>query len=242
MIPSNIIINADDFGMNANRNIAITKCFQKKIINSSSIMPNMPAFKEAVLLAEAYNFKDKLGFHASITEGKALTDLSKTPLVDKNGFFISKKVYKPTVFFSRFVRNKIKNEIEAQLDVLYQFKIKPTHINTHYDIHDLPWLLPIFFNVAKAHNIKLRICITWNNGINPLKPVYRKVVNQILKYHNLDFSNYFVTLEVYNKTKKLIHNKITEIVVHPDLNEDGTIIDSMEHIDLEKYLLKLTKD
>jgi len=239
MIPSNIIINADDFGMNTKRNIAITKCFQKKIINSTSIMPNMPGFKEAVLLAEENNFKEKLGLHASITEGQPLTDLSKTSLVDKEGFFISKKVYKPTVFFSKFVRDKVKNEIEAQLNVLYQFEIKPTHINTHFDIHDLPWLLPIFFSVAKTHNIKLRICVR-RNGINPLKPFYFKMVNQIFKYHNLDFSNYFVTLEVYerDKLKKQKYKRI-EIMVHPDLDSDGKITDSLDSGDLEKRILML---
>ena len=239
MIPSNVIINADDFGMNTNRNIAISKCFQKKLINSTSIMPNMPGFEEAVLLAKKYNFINQLGLHASITEGKPLTDLSKTTLIDEKGFFIPEKVYKPTVFFSRLVRNKVKKEVEAQLDLVYQFGIQPTHINTHYDIHDRPWLLPIFFSIAKEHNIKLRVCVR-KNGINPLKPFYFYKVNQILKSHNLDFSDYFVTVEDYKKDKLIKQkDKRIEIMVHPDLGGDDQITDSLDSGNLEKRLIEL---
>jgi predicted glycoside hydrolase/deacetylase ChbG (UPF0249 family) len=241
MIPPNLIINADDFGLNTQRNLAIMKCFQKGLINSTSLMPNMPAFKEAVLLANDYNFKENIGLHACFTEGKSLTDLSKTPLVDKEGFFIKMQVYRPMVFISKSVRVYFKREVEAQLEALNKFEINPTHINTHHDIHELPWLLPIFLSVAKKHHIKLRVSQMWVNGKNPLKPLYRKVVNQIYKYYNLNFTDYFETLKVYEKekSKKRNQTKITEIMVHPDLNGKGEIIDSLDPGDFKKNIMNI---
>ena len=46
-----VIVNADDFGMNHNVNLAIDYCFKKNIISSTTIMANMPGFDEAVKLA-----------------------------------------------------------------------------------------------------------------------------------------------------------------------------------------------
>ena len=198
-IPTNVIINADDFGLNFKRNQAITKCFQKGLINSTSIMPNMPSFKEAIILAKEYNFQENIGLHACITEGKSLTDLSKTPFVDKEGFFIKKEVYKPTLFLSKSIRTLLKEEVVAQLETLKKSEIKPTHINTHHDIHELPWLLPIFLSISKKHKIKLRVSKIWSDGKNSLKPLYRKLVNGVYKYHNLNFTDYFETLEIYKK-------------------------------------------
>lgn len=235
MIPSNVIINADDFGLNTKRNQAITKCFQKGLINSTSIMSNMPSFKEAIVLAKDYNFQENIGLHACFTEGKALTDLSETPFVDKDGFFIKKQIYKSTLFLSKTVRNQLKIEIETQLEALKKSGIKPTHINTHHDIHELPWLMPIFLEISKKHHIKLRISQTWKNGNNFTKPLYRKMVNAIYKYNNLNFSDYFEVLQTITN-KHLQTPKKTEIMVHPDIDEFGNIIDSFNGLDLGKNI------
>ena len=240
IIPTNVIINADDFGMNVKRNQAITNCFQKGLINSTSIMINMPSFKEAIVLAKDYNFQDNIGLHVCITEGKPLTDLSKTPFVDNKNLFIKDQVYKPTLFLSKSVRTLLKKEIIAQLETLKKSGIDPTHINTHHDIHELPWLLPIFLSISKKYQIKLRVSQIWIDGKNYLKPLYRKMVNGIYKYYNLDFSDYFVTVKVY-KRDELINEKFEkiEIMVHPDLDDNGRITDSLDSGDFEKRIIKL---
>lgn len=241
MIPSNVIINADDFGLNSTTNQAITKCFQKSLINSTSIMPNMSAFKEAILLAKSNDFGRNIGLHACLTEGKPLTDLSKTLLVNNKGFFIKKNIYNPRFFLSRSIRDHIEKEINAQLEELYINKLLPTHINSHHTIHELPWLLPIFVTIAKKNNIKLRVSQIWLNGNNPLKLLYRKIVNKVYNFYNIGFTDSFEVLEVYKQTKlkKENQNKLIEIMVHPDLNEKDEIVDSFDNIDLEKSILNL---
>ncbi len=51
MIPENIIINADDFGFDHNRNEAIAYCIRSKIINSTTLMANMDGLENALKLA-----------------------------------------------------------------------------------------------------------------------------------------------------------------------------------------------
>ena len=45
-----IYINADDFGLGTSVNKAIVECFNSGIINSTTLMANMPGFDEAIEL------------------------------------------------------------------------------------------------------------------------------------------------------------------------------------------------
>src|SRR4051794_8028752 len=110
-----LIINADDFGSNSDINAAIVSCFEKKLINSTTIMVNMKGFEEAVKLASVHGLKNNIGLHVCLTEGKSLTDLSGTGLTDQNGNFITGKIFsKPSILLSPSTRGKIKTEIKAQ--------------------------------------------------------------------------------------------------------------------------------
>ena len=47
-----LFVNADDFGLSHEVNMAIVEAFKKGLINNTTIMVNMPGFEEAVRLAE----------------------------------------------------------------------------------------------------------------------------------------------------------------------------------------------
>lgn len=238
MLPLNVIINADDFGFDSHKNIAIVKCFKKGLINSTSIMTNMPTFPEAIELANRHHFHDKIGLHTCLTEGRPLTDLSGTPLVDDDGFFIREQIYKPKNFLYKSIRKQVKQEIVAQLELLFNHRIFPTHINSHHKVAELPWLLPIFFSIGKKHNIKLRISQTWSTNNSLLKESYRSFVNGFLRFQKLNFTNYFEVLEIYEDIRKGKNQRhgLIEIMVHPDLNDTGEIVDSFDGIYLEKFI------
>jgi predicted glycoside hydrolase/deacetylase ChbG (UPF0249 family) len=238
-IPANLIINADDFGKNSNKNSAITKCFKIGIINSTSIMTNMAGFEEAISLSKENNFQDKIGLHANLTEGRPLTDLSETKLVDADGFFF-KNNNKKFNYLSPKVKAKIKAEIIAQLNELYLKDISPTHLNSHHHVHTLPWLAPIFIQVCRQFNVKIRIAQTWNDNSNFLVPIYRNILNRIYKINRINFSERFETYLSYNKLKdQICNNNLTEIMVHPDINSNNHIYDSYETDNLKKIHLLL---
>ena len=144
MIPSNLIINADDFGLNQHVNAAIVKSFGGGLINSTSVMVNMPGFSEAILLAEKNGFQTQIGLHVCLTQGQPISDLTGTPLVNRSGRFNKKYIYSAGIFVNSSIKKAITKEVNNQLDLLREKNINPTHINSHHDIHELPWLLPIF--------------------------------------------------------------------------------------------------
>lgn len=241
IIPSNIIINADDFGLNHTVNMAVTKCFLLNLINSTSIMTNSDGFKEAVKLCKENGFQDKIGVHVNLTSGNSLTDLSGTDFVNFKGEFIEKNVNKKYMRLSSNTKKLIQKEIEAQIDELKSCEITPSHINTHHHIHTLPSLSMIFLRVAKKFNIKIRLAQTWNKQEFALKNYYRNFLNKIYSYNDLNFTKEFHQVNTYSE--RIINNiklkGATEIMVHPNLNENGQIYDSYDGSFLEVELGKL---
>lgn len=232
-----LIINADDFGATREINSAIVTCFKSDIINSTTIMVNMPYFNEAVELAFQNNFSNKIGIHINLTAGKPVTNLNETGLVDEHGYFVKKNLDTPTIFFSAVLRRKIKQEIFAQYEKLCDANIKPTHIDSHHHIHHLPWLAPLFIKLAKEKNQKLRVCMI-EGRLNFFKTIYRLGLNTRLKMGNLNFTDTFGTAsyikEYLNKNKNI--NKTFEIMVHPDIRENKLI----DHYEPENF--KYLKD
>jgi predicted glycoside hydrolase/deacetylase ChbG (UPF0249 family) len=235
-IPSNLIINADDFGATSTKNAAISKCFVLGIINSTSIMANMECFQDAINISKENGFQDRIGLHVNLTEGRPLTDLSGTKLVNDEGLFIKENADKKFIYLSQNEKRRVITEIDAQLNTLYMNNIKPTHINSHHHVHTLPWLAPSFLAVAKKFSIKIRIAQTWNKNDNILVPLYRRILNRMYKRNQLNFTNRFETFESYNE---LLSNNnknqgMIEIMVHPDLDANNEICDSYDGSNLGK--------
>lgn len=80
---SSVIINADDFGLESSVNKAIIELFDKGLINSATLMANMPYFEETVELTYKYNFTNRMGIHLNLDEGHLLTsDIHSTSIFD----------------------------------------------------------------------------------------------------------------------------------------------------------------
>jgi len=239
MLNSKLIVNADDFGYNSNINAAIVSCFQKNLINSTTIMANMIGFEEAVKLADQYGFKNRVGIHINLTEGKPFTDLSGTSLINQKGEYIMKAAFSPRLFFSSYTKKKIKAEIRAQYNKVLAFGIQPTHIDSHQHVHTFPWLAPLFVEFAKEVNLKLRI-ITVVKRKNFFVPIYNTFLNIYFKSKGVHFTDKFgnvnYLLDYLNKKKNF--KPVFEVMVHPDYKEN-LIIDTWHKTGLEEKLIHL---
>jgi predicted glycoside hydrolase/deacetylase ChbG (UPF0249 family) len=239
MFRSRLLINADDFGYNSNVNAAIVSCFQKKLLNSTTIMANMGGFEEAVELAVKYEFKDKVGIHINLTEGKPLTDLSGTGLVDKSGEYIMEAAFNSRIFFSRYIKKKIKAEIRAQYNKLLAFGIQPTHIDSHQHIHILPWFAPLFVELAKEVNQKLRV-VTVVKRKNFFFIFYGTCVNMYFRKKGVHHTDKFGNVDYFMNYlyKKKNFEPVFEIMVHPAFKEN-LLIDYPHNASLEDTLINL---
>jgi predicted glycoside hydrolase/deacetylase ChbG (UPF0249 family) len=222
-----LIINADDFGLSSLVNTAIISCFEKGIINSTSLMTNTPGFLEAVELAKEKNYTDRIGVHINLTQGKPLTNFKFSKYLNEDGTWDQSSFSNREIWLNKEIKNGFLEEIAAQINIVKKVGIIPSHINSHHHIHTFPALFFLFLKICRAYSYKLRVAQTHSNR-NIVKSGYRKYINSRIKKTGLQFSDYFETIESYNKRKQNIKKGIVEIMVHPSYNDKGVLIDALK--------------
>jgi predicted glycoside hydrolase/deacetylase ChbG (UPF0249 family) len=220
-----IIINADDFGKNEFITKAICECFQKKYINTTTLMVNMPYAKQAVEFAKNMGFLESIGLHVNLTEGKPLTSeiMKCRNLCGDNGEFNAKfhRSIKTRLIGSKEFEKCVKEEVEAQFsrfELLTEVKDK-YNINSHHHIHtDLSVWKPLS-KVVKHHNVKfVRLSRNiYNNKIPISMHIYKMLYNERLRRNKLCCTKYFGSFYDFKNNYKFIKNQdVVEIMVHPE--------------------------
>ena len=156
-----LIINADDFGMSPEFNVAITDLLENRHISSASLMPVAPAYEDALKLIKQRNLTN-IGLHLTLTREnfgietqlsyKSLTGISS--LTDNEGYLFPGK----ELFQKKALDVDILEELKAQF---YKFQIDGIRI-THIDSH-MYALFPslgkrgfkLLLDVYKKFNFKL---------------------------------------------------------------------------------------
>jgi predicted glycoside hydrolase/deacetylase ChbG (UPF0249 family) len=234
-LPLNVIANADDFGSAISVNKAILYCYEQKLINSSSLMVNTVAFDEAVEIIQQFSSVTNVGVHINLAEGKPLTNFTERTYLDGNGNFDFVKVNKKFNILNKQQKASFANEIHAQIDRALSNNIRLTHMDSHCHLHTLPGFHGLFIEAAKKYNLKLRLAQTYSE--NYLNSYYRKYLNGILKRNNINYSDYFETpqrfVAGYASASK---QKITEIMLHPELDARGQLIDHFDEDSIRSWM------
>ncbi len=231
----NIIVNADDFGLKSSVNKAIIESFNNGIINSTTLMANMPGFDEAVELAHKNNIITKTGIHLNLSEGYPLT----SNILNTNQFNTANrsdhKVYIKTLFFlTKKEKKLIFDEFAAQIEKVRNAGIIITHIDTHHHTDDVWSITQIILTLLKTYNIpSMRILNNLNRSTRFYKSGYRRIINGLIRLNNANFSDYFgnqlEAISLLRNGRSLSEHKKLEIMVHPDYNSEGIIIDRIQN-------------
>ena len=128
-----LIINADDFGMSHEFNIAITELIKDKYISSTSIMANGCAYEDAVALAKSEHLRN-VGVHLALTRDNFTVEepliyhslTSSATLESESGLYTTPIDLKKNARFRDIV-----NEVEAQIRRVLEDGIDYTHIDNH---------------------------------------------------------------------------------------------------------------
>lgn len=226
-----IIVNADDFGRSQTINKAISQCFALNIIQRTSIMVNMPYYKEAILIAKEENFFDKIGLHINLMEGEPLTESIKLfPEVCSNGIFNGQlqSHLRSRFFHSSELKKAIKEEIEAQIKVYINEGFPLLHLDSHFHIHNEAFIYNIIKPLSLQYGIKsMRIArnlMPQNSIIYFIKSLYKYILNSNIK-KNFKHTSYFGSYQDFNLYYK--HFSV-EIMVHPELI-NGELVDIVDH-------------
>lgn len=132
-----IIINADDFGLNAEVNKSIMDAIVARRISSTTILANSPYLKEIAAFSKS-NPLCSYGVHLNITEGRSLTNspvLFKKGFIDESGYFRKDYVLKNRVIVDDELISAIKEEWDLQIKTVRYSGISISHIDGHHHCH-----------------------------------------------------------------------------------------------------------
>jgi predicted glycoside hydrolase/deacetylase ChbG (UPF0249 family) len=151
---SQLIVNADDFGIAEAVNRGIVEAFDRGIVTSTSIMATGAAFEDAVELARTRP-KLAVGVHLVLTEQQPLIGATAAAtLVGPEGRF-SPHV---TQLLGKQLRGRIslpevRLELDAQLRRVRAAGIDVSHLDGHQHVHVLPGIAGVVGELATAHGI-----------------------------------------------------------------------------------------
>lgn len=216
-----VIINADDFGLNDHCSKAIAEAFLKNLVTDTTMMATGEYFEEAAALSKERGFDDRIGIHFNLTEGEPLTeDIRRCPNFVIDGRF--HKGYNRLKPLSSFEKQAIYRELSAQAQKIENAGLKITHADSHHHVHTAVYIAPIVARVCKEHDIN-KIRLHRNLGqINTLKRIVKNRYNQWLKKRGFITTDFFA-YEMDIRDIPIPNS--TEIMVHPDYDADGVLID-----------------
>jgi chitin disaccharide deacetylase len=197
-----LIVNADDFGYSRGINYGIIDAHKNGIVNSATMMMNMPGVSHAVELAKE-NPELQVGIHLVLTCGKPL--LADVPsLIDENGHF--KRL-------ADFMKNKdsislddLEREWTAQIELFLETGLRLTHFDSHHHVHTAPDFLQVAQKLSKKYNLSAR-CVAENavEGVPAFTDVFLH-----------DFYGEGATFDYFQKLPERIQDGQTiEVMCHP---------------------------
>jgi len=149
-----LIVNGDDFGLSREVNAGIIRAHREGILTSTSLMVADAARDEASALAKDHPALD-VGLHLVVCMGRSVLPPSEiAPVVDAIGRFSNY----PTLsgmkfFFTPGIRDKLKAECRAQIDLHLKLIGYLNHVDGHLNFHVHPAIAPILVELAHEYQV-----------------------------------------------------------------------------------------
>ena len=221
-----LTINADDFGMNRSKTMAILKSFENGWIDTTTLMCNdleSGCFDFAVDSIKKTRYLNRVGIHYCLTEGKPLTKEMResTYFCDNYGFFKKFSRNKP---LSKKNKKILENELSAQTNRFLSSGLTIHHIDSHHHIHTGMGMIGSFKRVMKKYNITaIRVSRNVYSKGNRLKTFLKNCFNFLFIGKLRRFSKYFGSIE---DASHICLKESTEIMCHPNLNDNFEVVDN----------------
>ncbi len=148
-----LVINGDDFGYSAAINRAIVGAHEAGGLTSTTLLVNQGASREALRLARRYPTLG-VGWHVNLTEGGPVLPPGEVPsLVDRRGRFRPLGAQLAGLAVGRSGVAEVERELRAQLALLLDAGLTPTHADGHLHAHAFPHVLPIVLRIMAERQI-----------------------------------------------------------------------------------------
>lgn len=237
-----IVVNADDFGMSHEKNLAIDELMREGICTNTSLVVNMPDTEEAVKMAFKGGYQDKVSLHLNLTVGESISEgIREKSLYYDNGQF----AYRPIIKLNKQVYpmyiKVVRREIEAQIQRFIGFGFELKSIDSHNWVHlRMPvWMalkplikkynIPIVRPMWDGYKRPEIASEKWSKYFTRFQPILLKCPQCRVLGHTSNIEQFFVDEESLRK------ERYVEVFTHPDMI-DG------RNMDISSSYLKKGKD
>ena len=159
-----LVITADDFGLEPSVNAAISAALASGWVTHASLLANTVHAEEACELARKHGAADRIGLHFNLSEGVPLTSaMSASKTFCSDGRFLPVENFPRYASLNAVDREAVAAELRAQFDAIRRFGIRPSHLDSHNDVHVAPSIARIVADVARDTGLS-RVRISRNCG------------------------------------------------------------------------------
>jgi predicted glycoside hydrolase/deacetylase ChbG (UPF0249 family) len=196
-----LIVNADDFGLCPGVNHGIIDCHVNGIVNSATMMMNMPGTEHAIQLAKATPTLG-VGIHLVLTGGRPVCK-DVFSLVTTNGEFW--RLSEVSSDNPPWKLDEVEREWTAQIEKFLASGLTPTHFDSHHHVHTWDVLLPVVQKLALNYNLPVRV-----NGLAiPGAAAFTDICL-------LDFYGDSITSDYFERLPRYVNDgTLVEVMCHP---------------------------
>lgn len=219
---TSVMINGDDLGMSKSASEAVIQALREGLITDTTAMANGAYFEEAITMARREGFADRVGIHFNLTEGVPLTrEIQQVSLFVKDGIFHRDFCRAPREL-NNAEQKAVYMELSAQVRRLREYGVAITHADSHHYVHTFTSIAPIAAAVCREYGIEhIRLNRTFDTPVHP-RFTEGRVDNTFWREQGFHTTDHFGRLDDLFSCD--IPNN-TEILIHPDFDKDGRLID-----------------
>jgi len=209
-----LIINADDFGLNEAATRETARQISLGCITSATILANGSHLEEAIDFAKSHP-EASFGVHLNISEGRCTGHGKDASGLISDGKFVGRP---PTGSLRPHEWQIVFDEWRAQIDRLLQLGLNPSHIDGHHHVHTIPKYFPVLKRIQKLYGIEcVRISknlyaskaspftrfakVLWNSALRAMPPATRT-------------TDFFTSFDDYRASVRLSDGTY-ELMCHP---------------------------
>jgi predicted glycoside hydrolase/deacetylase ChbG (UPF0249 family) len=149
-----LIINADDFGYSEGVTRGILEAHAAGVLTSTTLLPNMPGFDDAVRRAQREAPALGIGLHLNLVQGEPLERVPS--LTDpRTGHFYPLVALVRRVLAGKVDPDEVAAECAAQIARLRAAGVAITHLDSHQHSHALPGLWRPIARTATREGIRV---------------------------------------------------------------------------------------
>lgn len=205
-----LIVNADDCNLTPGVTEAILDCHDSGILTSTTLMVNLP-FESRTVRSLMKSPLLGLGIHLNVTLGRPVSRPSQISSLVAGSIF--RKRHPQQTVLPRF--QELVLEYQNQIDFFRKiFKKKPTHLDTHHQMHDHPFFYDALYRIAQQNDLPIRRSVLMRQAATP-----KNVRTTDYFFGNLTVEGFWREAPLHTLLTHLPEGT-SEIMCHPGKDDD----------------------